>query len=408
MINKTSIKKIIIPGIALIFIAILGFFIVSTIQNKKYEKIVNETISNFIDEIMEKYPETSEEDIIKILNDIENTNEQKEKMKILKKYGYTNNLSYIKKLENEMYSNMKFNIVVICVFGILILTIVLIYNRKKEREIKKINKYLNEINNGNYELKIEESCEDELSKLKNELYKTTVLLRETAENSEQEKINLSNSLADISHQIKTPLTSIRIMLDNIEDNPNMDSKTREEFIEDISKQIDWISSLAISLLKLAKFDAGAIKMNDQEVNVKKLINNVISNLAILLDIKNIKIEQKIDDDTIIKADYNWQLEALTNIIKNAIEHSHDNGTIHIDVENNSVFVKIKIRDEGEGIEKKDIKHIFDRFYKAKKSSENSIGIGLSLAKTIIEQENGYIKVDSEVDRGTTFEIKYLK
>lgn len=408
MINKTSIKKIIIPGIALIFIAILGFFIVSTIQNKKYEKIVNETISNFIDEIMEKYPETSEEDIIKILNDIENTNEQKEKMKILKKYGYTNNLSYIKKLENEMYSNMKFNIVVICVFGILILTIVLIYNRKKEREIKKINKYLNEINNGNYELKIEENCEDELSKLKNELYKTTVLLRETAENSEQEKINLSNSLADISHQIKTPLTSIRIMLDNIEDNPDMDRKTREEFIEDISKQIDWISSLAISLLKLAKFDAGAIKLNDQEVNVKKLINNVISNLAILLDIKNIKIEQKIDDDTIIKADYNWQLEALTNIIKNAIEHSHDNGTIHIDVENNSVFVKIKIRDEGEGIDKKDIKHIFDRFYKAKKSSENSIGIGLSLAKTIIEQENGYIKVDSEVDRGTTFEIKYLK
>ena len=408
MINKTSIKKIIIPGIALIFIAILGFFIVSTIQNKKYEKIVNETISNFIDEIMEKYPETSEEDIIKILNDIENTNEQKEKMKILKKYGYTNNLSYIKKLENEMYSNMKFNIVVICVFGILILTIVLIYNRKKEREIKKINKYLNEINNGNYELKIEENCEDELSKLKNELYKTTVLLRETAENSEQEKINLSNSLADISHQIKTPLTSIRIMLDNIEDNPDMDRKTREEFIEDISKQIDWISSLAISLLKLAKFDAGAIKMNDQEVNVKKLINHVLSNLAILLDIKNIKIEQKIDDDTIIKADYNWQLEALTNIIKNAIEHSHDNGTIHIDVENNSVFVKIKIRDEGEGIEKKDIKHIFDRFYKAKKSAENSIGIGLSLAKIIVEQENGYIKVNSEVDRGTTFEIKYLK
>lgn len=405
MINKTSIKQIIIPGIVLICIAILSFFIVTTIQNKKYEKIVNETISNFIDEIMEKYPETSEDDIIKILNDIENTNEQKEKMKILKKYGYTNNLSYIKKLENEMYSNMKFNIVVICVFGILILTI---YNRKKEREIKKINKYLNEINNGNYELKIEENCEDELSKLKNELYKTTVLLRETAENSEQEKINLSNSLADISHQIKTPLTSIRIMLDNIEENPDMDSKTREEFIEDISKQIEWISSLVISLLKLAKFDAGAIKLNDQEVNVKKLINHVLSNLAILLDIKNIKIEQKIDDDTIIKADYNWQLEALTNIIKNAIEHSNENGTIHIDVENNSVFVKIKIRDEGEGINKKDIKHIFDRFYKAKKSSENSIGIGLSLAKTIIEQENGYIKVDSEVDRGTTFEIKYLK
>lgn len=405
MINKTSIKKIIIPGIALIFVAILSFLIVSIIQNKKYEKIVNATISNFIDEIMEKYPETSEEEIIKILND---TSKQEEKMETLKKYGYTNDIPYVQKLEKEMNKNTKIDIALIIIFGILILGILLIYNRRREREVKKINKYLNEINSGNYELKIKENCEDELSKLKNELYKTTVLLKETAENSEQEKINLSNSLADISHQIKTPLTSIRIMLDNIEDNPDMDRKTREEFIEDISKQIDWISSLAISLLKLAKFDASAIKMNDQEVNVKKLINNVISNLAILLDIKNIKIEQKIDDDTIIKADYNWQLEALTNIIKNAIEHSRDNGTIHIDVENNSVFVKIKIRDEGEGIDKKDIKHIFDRFYKAKKSSENSIGIGLSLAKTIIEQENGYIKVDSEVDRGTTFEIKYLK
>ena len=405
MINKTSIKKIIIPGIALIFIAILSFFIVSTIQNKKYEKIVNLTISNFIDEIMEKYPETSEEEIIKILND---TSKQKEKMEILKKYGYTNDISYVQKLEKEMYKNTRINIALISTFGIIIVFLVLAYNWRREREIKKINQYLNEINSGNYELKIKENCEDEISRLKNELYKTTVLLRETAENSEREKINLSNSLADISHQIKTPLTSIRIMLDNIEENPNMESKTREEFIEEISKQIDWISSLVIALLKLAKFDAGAIKMNDQEINAKKLINNVISNLAIIIDVKNIKIEQKIDDNVMLKADYNWQLEALTNIIKNAIEHSNENGTIHIDVENNSVFVKIKIRDEGEGIEKKDIKHIFDRFYKAKKSSENSIGIGLSLAKTIIEQENGYIKVDSETGKGTTFEIKYLK
>ena len=289
MINKTSIKKIIIPGIALIFIAILSFFIVSTIQNKKYEKIVNLTISNFIDEIMEKYPETSEEEIIKILND---TSKQKEKMEILKKYGYTNDISYVQKLEKEMYKNTRINIALISTFGIIIVFLVLAYNWRREREIKKINQYLNEINSGNYELKIKENCEDEISRLKNELYKTTVLLRETAENSEREKINLSNSLADISHQIKTPLTSIRIMLDNIEENPNMDSKTREEFIEEISKQIDWISSLVIALLKLAKFDAGAIKMNDQEINAKKLINNVISNLAIIIDVKNIKIEQK--------------------------------------------------------------------------------------------------------------------
>ena len=128
----------------------------------------------------------------------------------------------------------------------------------------------------------------------------------------------------------------------------------------------------------------------------------------MIDIKNIKIEEKIDEDVILRADYNWQLEALTNIIKNCIEHSKEDSKIKIEVENNSIFVKIKITDEGEGIAKEDLSHIFERFYKSKQVSENSIGIGLSLAKTIIEKENGYIKVDSELGKGTTFEIKYLK
>ena len=188
----------------------------------------------------------------------------------------------------------------------------------------------------------------------------------------------------------------------------MDNHTKAEFIQEISKQIDWISSLIISLLKLAKFDAGSIVMNDTEINIKKLIDNVLENLGIMLELKNIRVEEKIDDNVIIKADYKWQLEAITNIVKNAIEHSKENSCIHIEVENNSIFVKIKIIDEGEGIEKEDLKHIFERFYKAKKSSESSIGIGLSLAKTIIEKENGYISAKSKIGKGTEFEIKYLK
>ena len=271
-----------------------------------------------------------------------------------------------------------------------------------------MNDNINEVNRGNYKLKIEDNGEDEISRLRNELYKTTILLRETAENSEKEKVSLSNSLADISHQIKTPITSMRIMLDNIEDNPNMDSKTREEFIKEISKQVEWISSLVISLLKLAKFDAGAIVMKNETVRVKELIEKSVSNLAIILDIKNIKIVSNIDENATIFADYNWQLEAITNIIKNAAEHSENNSKIYINVVNTSVFIKIQIKDEGEGISKKDMNHIFERFYKSKNSSENSIGIGLSLAKTIIEKANGYIKVESEEGKGTMFEIKYLK
>lgn len=404
MINKESFKKVVITGLILILISSLTIFIVLTIQYKNYEKVVNLTISNLIDEIMEKYPETDEQELIRIIN----SENQEQKDEVLSKYGYTNNISYIKELENSMNTSIRINIAIIILLGVIAIIIALIYTNKRDKSLRSINKYLDKVNNGNYELKIEDNGEDEISRLRNELYKTTILLRESAENSEKEKTNLNNSLADISHQLKTPLTSIRIMLDNIEENPNMDEKTRNEFIEEISRQIDWISSLVISLLKLAKFDAGAIIMQDTQINVKKLIDNVINNLAIMIDIKNIKIEEKIDEDVILRADYNWQLEALTNIIKNCIEHSKEDSKIKIEVENNSIFVKIKITDEGEGIAKEDLSHIFERFYKSKQASENSIGIGLSLAKTIIEKENGYIKVDSELGKGTTFEIKYLK
>ncbi len=397
-------NKILIFGLCYIIIAIFVFLMLSQIQYEKYTNQMNIVIAEIVDKIVEKYPDVEEEEIIKILNGTE----QSQKKYILEKYGYTQNTVAIEEISKERSSFIKIDIAIIIAGGIAVTIVILSYNKKREEKISDINSYIGKVNSGNYELKIEENGEDELTKLRNELYKTTVLLRETAENSEKEKTNLSNSLTDISHQLKTPLTSIRIMIDNIQNNPDMDEKTRNEFIEDISKQIDWISSLVISLLKLAKFDAGSIVMRDEEINVKKLIQNIISNLAILIDIKDIKIEENISEQITLFADYNWQLEALTNIIKNCVEHSFDGGKIKIEAESNSVFTKIIIADEGEGIEKKDLNRIFERFYKSAKSSENSIGIGLALAKTIIEKERGYIKVESEVGKGTKFEIKYLK
>lgn len=397
-------NKILIFGLCYIIIAIFVFLMLSQIQYEKYTNQMNIVIAEIVDKIVEKYPDIEEEEIIKILNGTE----QSQKKYILEKYGYTQNTVAIEKISKERSSFIKIDIAIIIAGGIVVTIVLLSYNKKREEKISDINSYIGKVNRGNYELKIEENGEDELTKLRNELYKTTVLLRETAENSEKEKTNLSNSLTDISHQLKTPLTSIRIMIDNIQNNPDMDEKTRNEFIEDISKQIDWISSLVISLLKLAKFDAGSIVMRDEEINVKKLIQNIISNLAILIDIKDIKIEENISEQITFFADYNWQIEALTNIIKNCVEHSFDGGKIKIEAESNSVFTKIIITDEGEGIEKNDLNRIFERFYKSAKSSENSIGIGLALAKTIIEKERGYIKVESEVGKGTKFEIKYLK
>ena len=384
------------------------FTIILKLQYKNYETIVNNTIVDIIAVVREKYPQVSEEEIISILQNKDTIDKNNENYKIIKKYGYKDNISYIRELEEKEKEIIKVDALAILIMGLIVAFIIIRRKEKHDAEIDELIIQLNKINNGDYELKIEENTEGELSKLRNELYKTTILLKEAAINSEKEKNNLSNSIADISHQLKTPITSIRIMLDNIEENPNMDDSTREEFIEEISKQVNWISSLVISLLKLAKFDAGAIVMRDEKINLNKLIDNVLDNIAILIDVKNINVKKKIDSDIYINADYNWQLEALTNIIKNAIEHSKQGSTIYINVENNLVFTRLRIKDDGEGINKKDIKHIFERFYKGEGSAESSIGIGLSLAKTIIEKENGTIKVQSEKGRGTEFIIEYFK
>lgn len=400
--NK-NLKKTIILGIILITVSTLIFAIISNIQYKNYLKIVNAKIDNIINNVVEKYPEITEEEILDILNNnVDNNNN------VLEKYGYTQEISHIKNLGEQIEKNKIQNIIFVVVFGLLTLTIYFTYVFIQEKKLAEINEYIKQVNNKNYSLKIEENDNSELSKLRNELYKTTVLLKETAEISEKEKENLSKSIADISHQLKTPLTSIRILLDNIQENPDMEKSIRDDFLQEISKQIDWISSLVVSLLKIAKFDAGTIKMENKEIIVKDLIENIISNLAILLELKNIEVITNIDNGATFIADYKWQQEALTNILKNAIEHSKQDSKIYITVQNTSLFLKIVIKDEGSGIDKQDLKHIFQRFYKAKNSNENSIGIGLPLAKAIIEQNNGYIKVESEQNKGTIFEIKYIK
>lgn len=401
--KSKSLRTAILTGLIIIFIFAGMFLIVLQIQNKHYTKIINDKINSIVNNVVKNYPDVKEEDILKILNSKNNNSED-----ILKKYGYDNEISNINELQKEMdYAKVQ-DLVLITLFGLISLSVYLVYVINQEKKIKEINAYINQINNKNYTLKIKDNKDDELSKLRNELYKTTIILKEAAENSKKEKEELSTALADISHQLKTPLTSIRIMLDNINDNPDMAEDVRNDFILEISKQVDWISSLVISLLKIAKFDAGTIKMENEKINVQKLISDVIDSLAILIEVKEIKIETNIDNNASFIADYKWQKEALINILKNSVEHSYQGSKILITAENNSVFLKIKIQDYGQGINKEDLKHIFERFYKAKNSSEDSIGIGLSLSKAIIEKNNGYIKVDSELGKGTIFEIKYMK
>lgn len=232
------------------------------------------------------------------------------------------------------------------------------------------------------------------------------MLKETAEIAVASKEALSKSVSDISHQLKTPLTSILILLDNLNESENMDNDTRKDFLREISKQIKDMNFLVIALLQLSRLDAGVVEFLNEEINLSIMINEIKNNLEIMSEVKNVELDIKGKKDVYINGDYNWNKEAIQNIVKNAIEHASSKVTI--DITENDVYCKLEITDDGGGINEDDIKHIFERFYKASNSSENSIGIGLSLAKEIIEKQNGYITVESKIGMGSKFIIKYMK
>ena len=406
--NK-NIKYLIIPMIILTITASITITIQTIQQYKAVTITLNEKIAEIMGKISESNPEIDSREIIEILNLAQNTEQYEKGQKELSKYGIEiDKINSIKLIENQMKTNLKLNILIIVLFSVLWMTIIVLYLRKRDKKIKQITNYINQIKNKKYDLNIEENTEDELSNLKNELYKITIMLKEESEISKKDKENLKMSVEDISHQLKTPLTSITIMLDNLKDNPNMEEKTKQKFIFEISKQVEWINWLVISMLKLSKLDANVVQFYDEKINLNKFIGEIIKNLEIPIEVKNQKIIIDGNENVSFIGDYKWQQEAITNIIKNCIEHNANNGTIYINYEENSLFTKITIRDEGEGISKEDLKHIFERFYKGKNSSENSVGIGLALAKNIIQKNNGMINCKSELDKGTEFVIKYMK
>ena len=400
--NKVHLKKFLLTSmIPIIVFLILGniFFFY---QYHSYTQNYNNKIASLVNLLDKEYPDIDRNELISILNSDDKVSED-----IFSRYGIDiQNESII--IENDrLFSG--FIIVYNILFIGLALSLILLYlkhEKVQNKEIKKIAKCIEEINKKNYSINIDENSEDELSILKNELYKITIMLKEDAENSKKDKLKLKDSLSDISHQLKTPLTSINIMLDNILDNPKMDDSTKEKFIQNIKREITNISSLVGEILKLSKFDASVIKFEEQQVFINDLVKSAISNVEMMAELKNINIEVNNQDNIKLVCDTKWQIEAITNILKNCIEHSKDDSTITIDIDSNKIYKQITIKDNGEGIDEKDLPHIFERFYKGKNSSKDSVGIGLALAKTIIEKDNGSINVDSKKGKQTTFVIKY--
>ncbi|NRW27703.1 signal transduction histidine kinase [Clostridium beijerinckii] len=279
--------------------------------------------------------------------------------------------------------------------------------KREYRELEKLSGYLRRICNGEYSLDIRDNEEGELSILKNEIYKVTLMLSKQGELLKKEKMQLADAISDISHQLKTPLTSMRVMSDLLSDN-HLEAEKRIEFTNNIEMQLDRMQWLLTSLLKLSKIDAGTVSFKKDRVAVSELIRKSTEPLLIPIEIKNQTLVIEGGSNVSFIGDLYWTTEALINIIKNCIEHTGEDGRISIFFDENPLFTEIKISDNGSGIEKEDLPYIFKRFYKGKNAGEDSVGIGLAMAKSIVTSQNGDINVSSRKNEGTCFIIKFYK
>ena len=400
--NKVELKNFLLKILIVSLCLTLVILITNIYEYQVYKKNFNMKINSIVNSLQVNYPNLTEKEIVNILNskgDVEST--------VLKKYGINlSNKSIIIENDKKYYEFLILNIFILALGIAILIALFILYLKKREQDIKDITKYIEQLNKKNYSLKIDSNTEDDLSILKNEIYKTTVMLKEIADISKKDKLNLKRSLEDISHQLKTPLTSILVMLDNLIDDPDMEKETREDFIKDIKRNVTNINFLVQTILKLSKFDANTIHFTKSKNLLKDVLREANKNVSTLCDLKNIKLNINGDNKAEINCDFMWQVEAITNIIKNCVEHSSLNSKIDISYEKNNVYSIITIEDYGDGIDEYDIPHIFERFYKGKNASSESIGIGLALSKAIIENDNGTIYVESN-KRGTKFTIKYL-
>lgn len=280
----------------------------------------------------------------------------------------------------------------------------LFFTHWRYRQIGRLSDYLKRIAGGDYTLDIRDNREGELSVLKNEIYKVTVTLREQAELLKKDKRFLADAISDISHQLKTPITSMVVMADLIEDE-NLPPEKRAEFTRNIRSQLERLQWLVTSLLKLSKIDAGTVEFKKESVNVAALLRRALESLLIPMEIKEQTLDVSGDEGAHFTGDLNWSSEAVTNIVKNCVEHTPCGGRITIRFGETPIYAWITIRDNGEGIHPDDLPFIFNRFYRGKKAHKDSIGIGLAMARSILQHQGGVIEVASEAGEGSQFTVK---
>ncbi|WP_243269610.1 HAMP domain-containing sensor histidine kinase [Clostridium sp. 1001270J_160509_D11] len=407
ILSNPEIKKYNISIIALFLIIILLSIFINTLNLNIIKADVIQNNQAIVGNIVSKYPEL-EKDIVSVITQAKNKENIDLGAKVLQKYNYdsSTNLSQEPIVQNNIYKMLKINILFITFVFICLITISFYFFIKIYRDIKDMTDYVYHSSEGReYEMK-NKNQEGQIGLLKTELMKMTTVLKEKVALLHSEKIFLNDTISDISHQLKTPMTSLMLLTDLMYN--DLDKEKKIEFLDRTNAQLSRMDWLIKSMLKLSKLEAKVIDFKTDKVNINELIRRSISPLSVPMELKNISLNINGNKEASYIGDIEWSSEALGNIIKNCIEHTKEGGTLDITYEENPIYSEIIIKDNGEGIDKDDIQNIFKRFYKGKNSKSDSVGIGLAMAKSIIESQNGDIYVKSKKNRGSEFHITFHK
>ncbi|MBR6257527.1 MAG: HAMP domain-containing histidine kinase [Lachnospiraceae bacterium] len=292
-------------------------------------------------------------------------------------------------------------VLAVCIAALMIVDIT--EKRKLEKQIRELTDYITKVQDHAALPEIAEITEGSIGILQSEIYKVVTILREQYSSEHKQKKYMSDMMSDISHQFKTPLTAISLMTELLMA-PGVSEEQRLEYAGKIDSQINKMTWLIRNLLTLSQLEAGVLEMKAEQVVLKDMMDDISDSLSVLAEVAEVETEFSVPGMIKIKADKHWLREALSNIIKNCIEHTPAGGHVKISATQNNIYTSLVIEDNGKGIDKEHLPHIFERFYKAGNSSPNSVGIGLAMAKQIINSHGGRIEVESEVGKGSKFMI----
>lgn len=402
-----EIKKLFVGmGLFLAAVLLLGNLGVGIFRNQTRREYTA-LAAGILENVQQSYPLISEDELIRLLETPGHISGGRE---LLARYGIfegDGSRTFGGQEKRLLYFQIGMNLFLLSVL-VLGVSGAVFYLRKRQSRIEELQRYLEQLGRGNYCLEPEENLDDELSGLRNEIYRITVQLRESAALEQRRRRALSDSVADISHQLKTPMTSMTILLDNLAENADMDRFTRQRFLLEIRRQLTGMSWLIATMLKLSRLEAGVVELERVPLQARDLVENCFDRLQTTAEWREVRLEAELEPGVTLTADENWTVEALCNIVKNAVEHSAAGGNVRVTARENEVYTEIRVTDDGVGISPEEREKLFQRFYRGNSADRDSTGIGLALAKEVVEQQRGHIQVDSQEGKGTVFSLKFMK